>query len=143
MKKYGKTKTRNKIKHKQTKTQDKWEEKCFKQFLKWICFLVCDVMAMDRFDGYRIYSYNPPMSWWSRIITLAKITGLSLVELHYTNCKETSWSYQLPDTVLQTWLKCTVLFFKIEFSVSFEKSSLQGCKFKISVETVKPFGCTK
>ena len=29
------------------------------------------------------------------------------------------------------------------FSVSFEESSLQRCKFQISVETVKPFGCTK
>ena len=32
---------------------------------------------------------------------------------------------------------------KISFSVSFEESSLQRCKFQISVETVKPFGCTK
>ena len=34
-----------------------------------------------------------------------------------------------------------VLFFKIEFSVSFEESSLQRCKFEIQVETLTPFGC--
>ena len=36
-----------------------------------------------------------------------------------------------------------VLIFKIKFSVSFEESSLQRYKFQISVELVKPFGCTK
>ena len=36
-----------------------------------------------------------------------------------------------------------VLFFKIEFSLSFEESSLQRCKFEILDETVKPFGCWK
>ena len=35
------------------------------------------------------------------------------------------------------------IFQNIKFSVSFEESSLKRCKFKISVETVKPFGCTK
>ena len=34
-------------------------------------------------------------------------------------------------------LKVHVLFLKIEFSVSFEASANQGCKFKISVEMVK------
>ena len=34
-------------------------------------------------------------------------------------------------------------FSKLWFSVSFEESSLQRCKSKISVETVKPFGCMK
>ena len=38
---------------------------------------------------------------------------------------------------------CTVLFFKILFSVSFEELSLQRCKFKILFETVKAFGCIK
>ena len=36
-----------------------------------------------------------------------------------------------------------VLFFKIKFSVSFEESSPQRCKFEISVKTVQPFGCMK
>ena len=36
-----------------------------------------------------------------------------------------------------------ILFFKMLFPVSSEESSLQRCKFQISVETVKPFGCTK
>ena len=34
-------------------------------------------------------------------------------------------------------LRCTVLFFKIKFSVPFEESSLQRCNFQISVEMVK------
>ena len=33
--------------------------------------------------------------------------------------------------------------FKFQFSGSFEKPSLQKCKFRISVETVKLFGCIK
>ena len=33
--------------------------------------------------------------------------------------------------------RCMVIFFKIQFSVSFEESSLQRCKFQISVEMVK------
>ena len=37
----------------------------------------------------------------------------------------------------------TPIFQKLWFSVSFEESSLQRCKSKISVETVKPFGCMK
>ena len=36
-----------------------------------------------------------------------------------------------------------MLFFKIKFSVSFEESSLQRCKFKISGKMVNWFGCTK
>ena len=42
-------------------------------------------------------------------------------------------------SVKDAWSK----FFNIKFSVSFEESSLQKCVFKISVETVRPFGCTK
>ena len=38
---------------------------------------------------------------------------------------------------------CMVLFFKMQFLVSFEESPLQRCKFKILVETVKPFGYMK
>ena len=40
-------------------------------------------------------------------------------------------------------LKVHNLFFKILFSASFEESSLQRCKLKISVEMVKPFWFTK
>ena len=36
-----------------------------------------------------------------------------------------------------------VLFFEIQFSVTFEEKSLSRYKFEISVQTVKPFGCTK
>ena len=35
------------------------------------------------------------------------------------------------------------IFQNLVFFVSFEESSVQRCKFQISVETGKPFGCTK
>ena len=40
-------------------------------------------------------------------------------------------------------LKVPILFFKIEFSFVCWKSLLIRSKSKISVESVKPFGCTK
>ena len=44
---------------------------------------------------------------------------------------------------ISNFLKVTVLFFKNEFSVSFEESSLQRCKFEILVEVVKSLRYTK
>ena len=40
-------------------------------------------------------------------------------------------------------LKCSQPYFQNKVSVSFENSSLERWKCKISVKTVKPFGCTK
>ena len=48
---------------------------------------------------------------------------------------------QIPLKLEQT-SKCTVRFFTIYFSDLFEESLLQRYQFKISVETVKPFGST-
>ena len=50
------------------------------------------------------------------------------------------WSLKINNALKDT---CTVLFFKIKFSASYEESSLRRCEFQISVEMVKPFARTK
>ena len=52
----------------------------------------------------------------------------------FTLRAETIWCY---------YWKYTVLFLKMYFSISFDETSLQRCKYKILVKTVKPFGRTK
>ena len=60
------------------------------------------------------------------------------------NMSFTPFVFKVIGCFMKIWintLRCTVLFFRIKFSVSFGEPSHQRCQFKIPVETIKPFWC--